>query len=514
MKIFNTKQIYAADQYTLKEQKIKSIDLMERASLALFNWLHLRLGGNPLKINLFCGIGNNGGDGLALARHLWEHGYSIEVYIVNYSDKRSEDFLENLKKLKERKIWPNYIDEASEFPKITPGEIIIDAIFGIGLNRKPDPWLSNLIQSINKSGLYVLSIDIPSGLYMDKHTDHIKSIIKANMVLSFQVPKLIFFLPDTNVYCREWEVLDIGLSPTYLQDTESKVSLIHKVEVLQHYKYREKFAHKGSYGHSLLIGGSYGKIGAVSLASRACIGSGSGLVTTYIPKCGYIPLQVGVPEVMVLTDTEEQEIGKIDFKLTPTVIAIGMGMGTSKKTATAFANFIQHNKEPLVIDADGINLLSENLSLLAHLPPKTVITPHPGELKRLLGSWHNDFEKLEKAKQFSKDTSCILIIKGANTTVVYQDSIYINTSGNPGMATAGSGDVLSGIITSLIAQQYEPLFASKFGVYLHGLSGDIAATQLGLEALTASSIINTLGLAFKELLARPEQPTKEPTKED
>jgi len=503
MKIFTAKQIYAADQFTIEDQDITSDALMERASLQLFNWLHHRLQGAQVKIKLFCGIGNNGGDGLALARHLGEHDYNFEVFVVNYSEKRSHDFLTNLERLKDRKIWPNFINQDSDLPSLDSEDIIIDAIFGIGLNRPPDQWVERLIQHLNVSSAFVVSVDVPSGLFLDQAVKNSEAVVKANYVLSFQFPKLIFFLPDTGKFSNQWEILNIGLSQKYTEQTEATFELIGKNEVLKYYIPREKFSHKGTYGHALILGGSYGKIGAVSLASRACITSGSGLVSAYIPQCGYIPLQSSLPEIMVITDQGEKEITNISLNIEPKVIGVGIGLGTSKSTQQAFTEFLGKTEYPMVIDADGINIISANKALLKKLHPKTILTPHPGELKRLLGNWENDFDKLHKAREFSKKYDCILVIKDAHTIVIYNEKGYINTTGNPGMATAGSGDVLTGVITSLIAQKYEPLIAAIFGVYLHGRAGDIAIENLGYQALTATAIINAIGRAYIDLFNIP-----------
>lgn len=509
MKIFTAKQIYAADQFTIEDQDITSDALMERASVQLFNWLHHRLQGAQVKINLFCGIGNNGGDGLALARHLSEHGYNFEVFVVNYSEKRSHDFLTNLERLKDRKIWPNFVNQDTELPSLGSDDIIIDAIFGIGLNRSPDQWVERLIQHLNDSNAFVVSVDVPSGLFLDQAVKNSKAVVKANYVLSFQFPKLIFFLPETGIFSNQWEILNIGLSQKYIEKTEASFELIGKNEVLKYYIPREKFSHKGTYGHALILGGSYGKIGAVSLASRACITSGSGLVSAYVPQCGYIPIQSSLPEVMVITDQGEKEITNISFNIEPNVIGVGIGLGTTKNTQEAFTEFLEITKCPMVIDADGLNILARNKSLLKKLPPKTILTPHPGELKRLLGNWENDFDKLQKAREFSKKYDCILVLKDAHTIVIYNEKGYINTTGNPGMATAGSGDVLTGVITSLIAQKYEPLIAAIFGVYLQGRAGDIAIENLGYQALTATAIINSIGPAYIDLFNVPPDVEKE-----
>ncbi len=504
MKIFSASQLYTADKSTIERQKISSEQLMERAAVALFNWLHQKMHGAQVKIHLFCGIGNNGGDGLALARHLWEHGYNIEVNVISYSEKRSEDFLINLTRLKERKIWPNFIQEGTGYPEIATQDIIVDAIFGIGLNRAPDTWVRKLMCHINESGAFVLSVDVPSGLYLDRAVDNREAVVCSNVVLTIQLPKLVFFLPETGVFAEHWEILDIGMDNEILEEIKSEYHLIGKNEVLQGYKERKRFSHKGTYGHSLIVGGSYGKIGAVVLSSKACLKAGSGLVTAYVPKCGYIPLQTNAVEIMVTTDKNEEHIGNISYSINPDVVGIGMGMGISPKTKEAFGNFLENYKGPLVVDADGLNLLAEHPALLKKLPSETVLTPHPGELKRLLGSWKDDFDKLKKAKEFSRKYKCIMVLKDAYTITIDQGIGYVNSTGNPGMATAGSGDVLSGMITGLIAQGYETLTAVNTAVYLHGKAADLAVVNTGFESLTAGEIIQSIGSAYISLTAIPE----------
>jgi len=399
MKIFTAQQIYDADKFTIAKQQIESDALMERAAVQIFNWMHMRMQGAPVKIHLFCGIGNNGGDGVALARHLQEHGYNLDVFIVNYSEKRSKDFLTNLDRLKARKVWPHVLSDCKELPVIGKDDIIVDAIFGIGLNRSPDAWVMELMQHLNNSGAFILSVDIPSGLFMDALPPDPNGVIRADYALSFQAPKLVFFLPETGIYVNQWEVLDIGLDMEFLMQQETSFELIGKQEVLPLYVPREKYAHKGTFGHAYIVGGSYGKIGAVLLAAKACLYSGSGLVTAYMPKCGYIPMQSSFPEAMVRTDTNETTITKIKFDASAAVIGMGIGMGTAAKTVTAFSNFLDENKTPLVLDADALNILAKNKNMLAKLPPQTILTPHPKELERLVGKWKNDFDKLQKVKK-------------------------------------------------------------------------------------------------------------------
>jgi hydroxyethylthiazole kinase-like uncharacterized protein yjeF len=505
MKIFSKEQIYEGDKLTIARQNISSTDLMERAGTQIFNWMHLRMQGAQVPIHVFCGIGNNGGDGLVLSRHLILDGYNVKTYIVNCSNKRSKDFLINYDRIKNvTKKWPVLLSCTEDFPEIHQDDIIVDAIFGIGLNRPVDDWVKALFMHFRDTKAFTLSVDIPSGLSTDKVPTDENNVVWAGYTLSFVTPKVVFFLPETAKYTVQWEVLDIGLDTDFLFNTQTEADLIGKNEVLPMYKPRDKFSHKGQFGHSLIIGGSYGKIGAVILASRAALYSGAGLVSAYVPKCGYMPLQSSFPEAMVITDTDDEIITKINFNITPTVIGLGVGIGTDYKTIKAFEAFLKLNKTTLVIDADGINILAKNKNLLKLLPLQTVLTPHPKELERLIGKWKDDFDKLDKAKAFSKKYHAIIVIKGANTITVFQDKLYVNTTGNPGLATAGSGDVLTGIITGLISQGYSSLAATIFGVYLHGKSADIAVEASGYQSLIASHVIDYLGQAYKDLFEQPE----------
>ena len=510
MKIFSKEQIYAGDKLTAEKQQISSTDLMERAGTQIFNWMHMRMQGAQVPIHVFCGIGNNGGDGLVLARHLITHGYNVNTFIINCSDKRSKDFLINYDRIKNvTKKWPVLLSCAEDFPEINPDDIIVDAVFGIGLNRPVDEWVKNLFKHFRASKAFTLAIDIPSGLFPDKAIEDEDAVVWAGFTLSFASPKLVFFLPETAKYTVQWEVLDIGLDQEFLFTTETEVELIGKHEVLPNYIPREKFSHKGQFGHTLIIGGSYGKIGAVTLASRAALSAGAGLISAFVPKCGYTPLQASFPEAMVITDTNEEKITSISFAIEPTVIGLGIGVGTDTDTIKAFEAFLKTNKAPLVIDADGINILSKKKTLLKLLPEATVLTPHPKELERLIGTWKDDFDKLKKVKTFSKKHKLIIIIKGANTITVFEDKLYVNTTGNPGLSTAGSGDVLTGIITGLISQNYHPLTATIFGVYLHGKSADIAIEDFGYQSLIASHVIDYLGEAYLDLFKQPEQPPQQ-----
>ncbi|WP_353777666.1 NAD(P)H-hydrate dehydratase [Winogradskyella sp. 3972H.M.0a.05] len=510
MKIFSKEQIYQGDKLTAQRQNISSTELMERAGIQIFNWLHMRMQGAQVPIHVFCGIGNNGGDGLVVARHLVTHGYNVKTYVVNYSDKRSKDFLINYDRIKNTtKEWPELLTCEEDFPVIQKEDIIVDAVFGIGLNRQADDWVKALFTHFKNSKAFTLSIDVPSGLYTDKIPEDENGVVQANYTLSFQSPKLVFFLPDTAKYTVQWEILDIGIDPEFLFTTVTEAELIGKYEVLSMYRPREKFANKGTHGHSLIIGGSYGKIGSVILASRAALVSGSGLVSSFVPKCGYTIMQTALPEAMVATDIDDNTITSIKHNIEADVIGFGIGVGTSKETVAAFEAFLGENKLPMVVDADGLNIIAKKKALAKLLPEQVILTPHPKELERLIGKWKDDFDKLKKAKSFSKRYKCILVIKGAHTVTVFGDKLYVNSTGNPGLATAGTGDVLTGIITGLLAQGYEPIVAALFGVYLHGRSADIALEDFGYQSLIASNVIEYLGEAYIDLFKQPEQPQEQ-----
>ncbi|MEM6718096.1 MAG: NAD(P)H-hydrate dehydratase [Bacteroidota bacterium] len=509
MKIYSAAQIYEAIHRTIEKNQITSIDLLEFAGTQLFNWFHTRMHGAQVPIHIYCGIGNNGGLGLVLGRQLLHHGYNVHVYVVNFSDKRTKEFLVNYDRIKEFKVWPRLLNSGEELPEMQKEDIIVDAVFGIGLNRETAPWVKDVIKYINASKAYTVSLDVPSGLYPDHGPEDKEAVITSNFTLTSQAPKLSFFLPETGIYMQQWEAIDIGLDQEYLHTTDTEVQLIDKFEILPLYIPREKYAHKGTYGHSLIVGGSYGKIGAVTLASSACLRVGAGLVTAFIPECGYTVLQTSLPEAMVICDAEAKHISTIEYDIEPKAIGIGIGMGTADATVKALEAFLQKSNHPLVIDADALNILAANTKLLQYVPKHSILTPHPKELERLIGTWEDDFDKLQKAKAFAKEYNIVIIIKGAHTVTIYDGYMYINNTGNPGMATAGSGDVLTGMLTGLLSQGYDSLKAALFGVYLHGKAGDIALSGLGYQALTASDIVDFIGDAYLDLFKQPEEPSAE-----
>ncbi len=501
MKIFPVDKIRKADLFTIKNEPISSINLMERASSKLFNWINTHVDSEK-KLVIFAGLGNNGGDGLALGRMLALNGYRVVINIIRYSKNASDDFQINFDRLTEiTGLEVDEIEEVNSIPEIRSDDVIVDAIFGSGLARPITGFIGEVVSFIHNTNAIIVSIDIPSGLFADDTSISGKgTIIKADYTLSFQFPKLAFLLPENELYVGSWEVLDIGLSEEYIISEPTKNHFILKEDIKQVLKGRPKFSHKGTYGHALLIAGSYGKMGAAILASQACLRSGVGLLHMHVPKSGVNILQTASPETMISIDAEEKYFSQIPDIGLYNVIGIGPGLGKEHQSQQAMKMLIQNSPSPMVIDADALNILSENPTWLAFLPQGSILTPHPKEFQRLAGSWQNDFDRLEKQRNLAKKHGIYIVLKGAHTSICFPDGqCYFNSTGNPGMATAGSGDVLTGIITGLLASGYSSGVAATLGVYVHGLAGDIAAKTLGYESVIASDIVDNIGAAFKRL---------------
>lgn len=491
MKIFSAAQIKQADAATIQNEGIASADLMERAAHEAFLWIAQKFPDKATPFHIYCGQGNNGGDGLVIARKLHLDGYTnIKVEIVTETGNPTEDFTINKERLEKEGVSPVKINGSS-----IGGLVVIDAIFGIGMNRELSPEVRQTIRTINAKEAIVISIDVPSGMFMDRKTEF---AVKADIVLTFQSPKLAFFLSGNKDFMNDFVVLDIKLDSAFLDATLVNHHYIDTEKIQSYYKPMLPHAHKGTQGHALIIGGSCGKIGAVCLSAKAALKSGCGLITAHIPKCGYEIMQSSFPEAMVITSGQEH-IDTIDFEFEPKAIGIGPGLGQHPYTQKEVGEFFSKNKIPLVVDADALNILSQNKEWLKLLPENTILTPHPKELERLMGSWEDDFDKLEKLTAFSKEHDVIIVAKDANTMVVHNDKVYVNSTGNAGLATGGSGDVLTGIITGLLAQSYTPLSAAIFGVYLHGLSADIGVKHTSMQSFIASDILKYMGKAYLKI---------------
>ncbi len=500
MKIYTPRQLAEADKITIQKQHISSLQLMERAASLAYQKIKEKERIDNSAFAVFCGVGNNGGDGLVIARKLAEDNATVKVFIVRYGVKPSADFSANFMRLQKLKaVEIITLNEQAASPTISTDWIIIDAIFGIGLNRSMPQWVNKLVAHLNTQQTLVWAIDMPSGLPAHSILEG-GEVLKATYTLTFQCPKLTFFLPQTAAFAGKITVLDIGLDADYLQQLKTNFIQLEIGQIASLPKKRPHFAHKGTFGHGLVVGGSYGKMGSVVLATQAALRAGAGKVTSLIPSCGYVILQTTAPEAMVLTSPETTHLSDFEAPtFIPTTVCFGIGAGTHPDTATFFKTLLQQTEAPMVIDADGLNILARHLDWLSLVPQNSLLTPHPKELSRLIGPWKNDLEKIRKASAFVKKYAIILILKGAFTMIFTSKQVYINSTGNPGMATAGSGDVLAGLLTGLMAQGYTPEEAALLGVYLHGKAGDIAVEDSSEEALVAGDLILNFGRAFQAL---------------
>jgi ADP-dependent NAD(P)H-hydrate dehydratase / NAD(P)H-hydrate epimerase len=500
MKILSADDIRSWDQFTIREEPVASLDLMERAATACTGWLLKHYPDAP-SFAVFCGKGNNGGDGLAIARMLVENRYPVTVYILEFGHKGTGDFQANLAKLHQLPSAGIYfIQSEQHFHPFPPGQVIIDALYGSGLNRGLEDVTAKLVEHINRSGREIVSIDIPSGLFTDRSSKG-NTAVRASHTLSFQCYKPAFLVAENAGYTGEVHILDIGLHPGFYDTVAPRFELTDDAIAHAIYKPRNRFAHKGNFGHGLLAAGSYGKMGAAVLSARACLRSGIGLLTCFIPKCGYDIMQAAVPEAMVLTDFNSSFLTKIDDDLTKyNAIGIGPGIGTASETKILLRELFDAYRGPLVIDADALNSIGSQKELLPLIPAGAILTPHPKEFERLFGESANDFDRVELALQKAKELDVVIVLKGHHTLIATQGGhAFFNSTGNAGMATGGSGDVLTGILTGLLAQGYSSVETAVLGVYLHGLAGDMAAAELSMEAMVAGDIVDKIGKAFLQV---------------
>lgn len=502
MKIFTSSQIHELDKYTIDHEPIKSIDLMERAARVLTRAITERWP-STIPVIVFAGPGNNGGDALAVSRMLIEQGYQVQTYLFNITGHLSAECAENKKRLCDKKGLPLYTEISQEFdpPRLESGMLIVDGLFGSGLNKPLAGGFASLVKYINASKADVVSIDVPSGLMTEDNTYNVSTnIIRATQTLTLGQLKLSFLFPESQAYIGQLRILDIRLSREGMEKIESNYTLMEEDVAHQLLKPRNRFAHKGQMGSALIIAGSYGMAGASVLATKACLRSGAGKVTVHVPKRNVAIMQTAVPEAIVSIDREEtsftEGVATEDFQ----AVGIGPGIGTSEQTAITLIAQLRRTQCPLVVDADALNILASRRAWLQQLPKGVILTPHPKELDRMEGKCIDTFERLTKARELAERLQGYVILKGHHTAICMPDGhVVFNNSGNAGMATAGSGDVLTGIITGLLARGYDRREACMLGVYLHGLAGDLAVREIGEESLIASDIIQYLPKAFIRL---------------
>lgn len=500
-KILSASQIRQLDKLTIEHKPIPSIDLMETAANECTKWLLRNISADSFLV--LAGKGNNGGDGLAIARLLHNQGKEVQVFWFENSSQASPDCQTNYKRLPQT-IPITFVNIQTQHLHIPAQSVCIDAIFGVGLSRPLEQWIAKWIEKINSLPNLKIAIDIPSGMYADLPQAEKSVIFKADYTLTFHQAKLNMLLPSTGNFAGKIIVLDIGLLREYEREMPTQYFLLSESLIKSWYQEhlpRPIFAHKGTFGHSLLVAGSLGKAGASILAARACLLSGTGLLTLLIPACNYIPVQTAVPEAMVMLSSAQNYIRNDGYDFTPyKAIGIGCGIGQHEETQSFLKKLLRETQTPLVLDADALNILSANPHWLSLLPENSILTPHPKEFERLVGSWNNDHEALEKQITFAQKHRCLLLVKGAYSRIATPEGkLFFNTTGNPAMATGGMGDVLTGIITALLAQGYSTEKALCIGVYAHGLAGDLAQQTHNTPYVTPTMLLEKLPKIWAKL---------------
>ena len=488
MKILSASQIQEWDAFTIQEEQIPSIDLMERAAMACLDNIITYLNSDT-HIFIFCGKGNNGGDGLAIARILLEKGFPVSMYIVELGTLGTTDFQTNLHRLHAVTKEIHFIQNGFSFPEIASNDIIIDAIVGSGLTRPLEGLYAKLVEQINTTTATIFSIDLPTGMYCNQSSKG-NTIIKAHHTLSFQTMKLCFLARENNAYLGALKILDIQLATAFIEALQAPFDMLEFVQVVALLKKRNTFSHKGDFGHALMIAGSSGKMGAALLSAKACLRAGVGLVTVAIPENTDSMIHIGLPEAMVLHRDDTFNWDQF------ATIGIGPGLGTDINSEKLVYEVLLNFKKAMVIDADALNVIAKNETWFSMIPKGSILTPHPKEFDRLFGKTDNEFERWQKAKDASLQLQCTILVKGHYTLIATNGKGWFNNTGNAGLAKGGSGDVLTGIITAFLAQGYDASSAAILGVYVHGLAADLSLNHQSMESMMASDLIDHLGEAF------------------
>ncbi|MBR4327093.1 MAG: NAD(P)H-hydrate dehydratase [Bacteroidales bacterium] len=478
-KILTAKQMHSLDAAIIDREGITTQQLIERAAQNLSVRIMQRFPDTKRRFMIFCGGGNNGGDGLAISRIMYAKGYDVECFELK---------------------------SGFEIPLFKASDIIIDAIFGSGLNRPIEGFAAEVVKAINNSGCYVISIDIPSGLKDDAiASDADGAVVKADLTLTIESPFLSLLMPENYDYVGEFEIVPLAVDDSEMAYFDTDYHYVTLSDAKKMYRPRGKFAHKGTFGHTLIMAGAEGKAGAAVMCAKACHRAGSGLVTEWAPSPVANIMQVSSPETMVETMLKNRGAAESLSLDKFSAIGIGPGIGTEDFVVDKIVDLLGASQQtrivPIVLDADALNITARHPAVYNYLPPsQTIFTPHPKEFERLFGKTNNSIERLALLSQKAKEHNIIIVLKGAHTAIADPDgNIYFNSTGNPGMATAGSGDVLTGVISALLSQKYPPLHAAILGVFAHGLAGDIAAQKIGMQGVIASDIIDALPLAFKKI---------------
>lgn len=496
--VLNVDQIREADQYTIQNEPISSIDLMERASRAFVNRF-IQLYPRERLIAVFCGQGNNGGDGLVVARLLYGMGYETQVYVMKLKEEGSPDFEINSKRLQKLSRPVRFLEEGSDLPRFTESTVLIDALLGTGLSKPLKGWPKKLVEHLNQTACERVALDVPSGLFPD--TLETRMAFRAHRTLTFQVPKITYFSPEYADWLGEWDVVDIQLHPQILKELNPQAYLLEKADLVPLLQKKGKHHHKGSNGHAAMVGGSKGKIGAMVLATQAMLRSGAGLVSAVVPTCGYTIIQSQAPEALCITSDSEAVLHLTAWSGEGfDALGLGPGLGQSQEALQSLKLILEQSEQPCVLDADALNLLAEHSNLWKDVPKGSILTPHPGEFKRLIGQAGDYLAQVQQAKKIAQDKELYILLKGAYSLLATPGGqLYLTDFGNRGMATGGMGDALTGLLTGLLAQGYSSKDAALMGLYIHGTAGTLALKEQSVESLTAQDLIACMGQAFQSL---------------
>lgn len=497
MKIFNTSTIREWDRYTIQQQYANSSELMDfAAAICVTDMEDTEFHSSYV---IFCGTGNNGGDGLCMAMIFASREIPVTVHIVGDPENGSPDFRLNMQRIIESEITMKFLSETDNTFDLDPASCVIDCIFGTGLNRPVEGWIAELIDRINAHPNHVISIDVPSGMMPDELGPQPPHVIEADRTLTFEIPKRAMLFEENYKYVGTLSVLDLGLDTDFEEAQESDLVYYEQREAHRDFIQRKKYVHKHQLGHARIIAGSKGKIGAAVLCATACARSGPGLVTVNVPACGYPIIQTTLPEAMCEADTGENDLCSVVFDTGFSATAIGPGIGESPETTIMLRKFLKDATHPLVLDADALNIIAKK-NLHDQIPKMSVITPHVGEFDRLFGKHSDSFTRFETLKKKSVELGIVIVLKGPHTATATPDGmVYFNSTGNQGMATAGSGDVLTGIICGLLAQKYQPAVAARLGVFIHGNAGDHAMRRKAVTGMIAGDIITHLNETWHQL---------------
>jgi NAD(P)H-hydrate epimerase len=495
--IYSNRQLRELDACTIQREPVASIDLMERACEAFCRWFTRHIPEHQ-RVGIVCGTGNNGGDGLGIARLLTGWGYSVRVWIVRGQSAESKDFSTNLKRISGKIPIAEIVTDA-DLPDVEKDcQVVVDALFGTGLSRPVEGIYASVIQWVNRAQVVRIAVDVPSGLQADQPSDG--DVVQAHHTVTFQFPKLAFLLPENAQRVGAWHMVDIRIHPGCVAQMPTSTFLLTRAHMKSLVKPRATFAHKGNFGHALLIAGSYGKMGAAVLAAKAVLRCGAGLLTVHAPAQGYGILQTSVPEAMVSADADQFLVTEAPSLEKYSVVGAGPGLGVQLPTVKALQTVMEACRVPMVLDADALNALSSHRELLHLIPKGSILTPHVGEFRRLVGDWKDDFHRLELQRSLASTTHSVVILKGAFSSICSPaGETYFNATGNAGMAKGGSGDALTGVLTGLLARGYTGLEAAQLGVWLHGVAGDLACEEMGQDSLLASDLVTFLPKAFRQL---------------